>query len=55
METLFVFFEGTIVNLVTYRQFTNATWHWIIKKKTNTKKKKQQQQQQQQQQKLELH
>ena len=39
METLFEFFKGTIVNLATYRQFTNATWDWIIKKKTNTKTK----------------
>ena len=29
-------FECTIVNLATYRQFTNAAWDWIIeKKKTN--------------------
>ena len=33
-------FECTIVNLATYRQFTNAAWDWIIKKK-----KKQQQKQ----------
>ena len=39
METLFEFFKGTIVNLATYRQFTNATWDWIIIKKTNTKAK----------------
>ena len=39
METLFEFFEGTIVNLATYRQFTNAAWDYIIKKKTNTKTK----------------
>ena len=26
-------FECTIVNLATYRQFTNAAWDWIIKKK----------------------
>ena len=33
-------FECTIVNLATYRQFTNAAWDWIIKKKkTNTKTK----------------
>ena len=38
METLFVFFEGTIVNLATYRQFTNATWDWIIKKKNKKSK-----------------
>ena len=37
MDTLFEFFEGTIVNLATYRQFTNAAWDWIIKKKTKTK------------------
>ena len=54
METLFEFFKGTIVNLATYRQFTNATWDWIIKKKTNTKTKTNKQQQQQQQ-KSELH
>ena len=39
MKTLFEFFKGTIVNLATYRQFTNAAWDWIIKKKTNTKTK----------------
>ena len=36
-------FECTIVNLATYRQFTNAAWDWIIKKKkqkTKTKAKK---------------
>ena len=39
METLFVF-ECTLVNLATYRQFTNAAWDWMIKKKkTKTKKK----------------
>ena len=36
-------FECTIVNLATYRQFTNAAWDWIIKKtkqnKTKAKKK----------------
>ena len=32
-------FECTIVNLATYRQFTNAAWDWIIKKKTKTKTK----------------
>ena len=37
METLFEFFKGTIVNLATYRQFTNATWDWIIKKKKKSK------------------
>ena len=26
-------FECTIVNLATYRQFTNAAWDWIIQKK----------------------
>ena len=30
-------FECTIVNLATYRQFTNAAWDWIIKKKKKTK------------------
>ena len=39
MDTLFVFFEGKIVNLATYRQFTNAAWDSIIKKKKNTKTK----------------
>ena len=35
-------FECTIVNLATYRQFTNAAWDWIIikKKKTNKNKNK---------------
>ena len=32
-------FECTIVNLATYRQFTNAAWDWIIKKKKQTKNK----------------
>ena len=34
-------FEFTIVNLATYRQFTNATWDWIIKKKPTNKQQKQ--------------
>ena len=36
-------FERTIVNLAIYRQFTNAAWDWIIKKKekNNNKKTKQ--------------
>ena len=33
-------FECTIVNLVTHRQFTNAAWDWIIKKKKNRNKKR---------------
>ena len=41
MDTLFEFFEGTIVNLATYRQFTNAAWDWIIKKKNKKQKQKQ--------------
>ena len=36
-------FECTIVNLATYRQFTNAAWDWIIKKKNNKNKNKQKQ------------
>ena len=35
--------EFTIVNLATYRKFTNAAWDWIIKKtnkQTNKKRKK---------------
>ena len=28
-----------------YRQFTNAAWDWIIKKKTKTNKQKQKQKQ----------
>ena len=32
-------FERTIVNLATYRQFTNAAWDWIIKKKQTNKQK----------------
>ena len=32
-------FECTIVNLATYRQFTNAAWDWIIKKKKTKNKK----------------
>ena len=34
-------FECTIVNLATYRQFTNAAWDWIIKKKKRKNKTKQ--------------
>ena len=34
-------FECTIVNLATYRQFTNAAWDWIIKKKKKQTNKKQ--------------
>ena len=41
METLFVFFECTILNLATYRQFTSAAWDWIIIKKKNKTTKKQ--------------
>ena len=41
METLFVF-ECTIVNLATYRQFTNAAWDWIKKKKTKQNKSQKQ-------------
>ena len=48
METLFVFFECTILNLATYRQFTSAAWDWIIIKKKNKKTKQNKQQQQQQ-------
>ena len=34
-------FEGTIANLATYRQFTNAAWDWMIQKnKTKRKQKK---------------
>ena len=33
-------FECTIVNLATYRQFTNAAWDWNIKKKQNKTKQK---------------
>ena len=32
-------FECTIVNLATYRQFTNAAWDWIIKKKKQQQNK----------------
>ena len=39
-------FECTIVNLATYRQFTNAAWDWIIKNKKNKKSKTQQKQKQ---------
>jgi len=35
-------FESTIVNLVTYRQFTNAAWDWIIKRKEKQKQNKSQ-------------
>ena len=31
-------FECTIVNLATYRQFTNAAWDWIIQNKQTNKK-----------------
>ena len=33
-------FECTIVNLATFRQFTNAAWDWIIKKKKTKNKNK---------------
>ena len=33
-------FECTIVNLATYRQFTNAAWDWIIQKKKEEEEKK---------------
>ena len=33
-------FECTIVNLATYRQFTNAAWDWIIQKKKEKKERK---------------
>ena len=33
-------FECTIVNLATYRQFTNAAWDWIIHIKREEKKRK---------------
>ena len=33
-------FESTIVNLATYRQFTNAAWDWIIQKKKEEEEKK---------------
>ena len=36
-------FECTIVNLATYRQFANAAWDWIIKKKRKKQKQKQKQ------------
>ena len=32
-------FECTIVNLATYRQFTNPAWDWVIKKKKTKKNK----------------
>ena len=31
-------FKCTIVNLATYRQFTNTAWDWIIYKKKKTNK-----------------
>ena len=34
-------FDCTIVNLATYRQFTNAAWDWIIKKNQTNKQQKQ--------------
>ena len=33
-------FECRIVNLATYRQFTNVAWDWIIQKKKKRKEKK---------------
>ena len=33
-------FGCTILNLSTYRQFTNAVWDWIIQKKERKKKEK---------------
>ena len=35
-------FKCTIVNLATYRQFTNAAWDWIIYKKKKQKNKQKQ-------------
>ena len=35
-------FECTIVNLATYREFTNAAWDWIIEKKNKNKNKQKQ-------------
>ena len=32
-------FEWTIVNLATYRQFTNAAWDWMINKKQTKQNK----------------
>ena len=32
-------FECTIVNPTTYRQFTDAAWHWIIQKTKQNKTK----------------
>ena len=34
-------FDCTIVNLATYRQFTNAAWDWIIKENQTNKQQKQ--------------
>ena len=31
-------FERTIVNLATYREFTNAAWDWIIEKRKQKQK-----------------
>ena len=39
-ENFICVFECTIVNHGTYRQFTNAAWDWIIKKKKNKNKNK---------------
>ena len=33
-------FECTIVNLATYRQFTNAAWDWIVQENENKNKNK---------------
>ena len=41
MET-FCVFECTIVNLATYRRFTNAAWDWIIQKSKQNKTKQKQ-------------
>ena len=45
-------FECTIVNLATYRQFTNAACDWIIKE---TKQNKTKQKQKQKEKKSKLH
>ena len=53
METLFVFFEGTIVILATYRNLQMLLEIGLLKRKKYKNKSTKQQQQQQQQQKSE--
>ena len=55
----FCVFECTIINLGTYRRFTNAAWDWIIQrnktKQNKIKKEKKKEKQTKQKEKTKLH